>query len=452
MWSGEDILVSVLMPVYNAEAYLKEAIESILNQTHKELELLALYDDSTDGTWEVLAEYAKKDKRLKILMFSHHGIAAALNTGLDSARGKYIARMDADDISLPNRLAVQTAYMEKHPEIGVCATRMRYFQNNDAKMHRNMHAAVDTEELKAGMLFECMIGHPTVMFRRDTMIRGNWKYHSDILCEDFDLWSRMIEMVPFAVIPEILLSYRYNVNSITKNRVNDVLLSSCEIVKRALERNLKVNTKKYKIIDFRGIHQVIRLEETIVENLKRQSMLLYEIYDNNQKIKYCSSEYLNNYIKMKWKFQFRNFGLMDKCCKECQEIDVTKPYSSFIDNFSMEFCMVAERHILHMSLQKKVVIYGAGIRGCKLMERWEELSTAGSLAWNLVGVADKQKTEIIYKGKRIVCMKLSELSALEYDYILISTDIYYDEIKAELILAKISEEKIYHSGVLNLLA
>lgn len=450
MWS-EEIFVSVLMPVYHAETYLPEAIESILNQTHTKLELLALYDDSTDGTWEILAEYAMKDDRLKVLMLPHHGIAAALNFGLEIARGKYIARMDADDISRPDRLAVQAAFMEKHPEIGVCATQMRHFQGDGVCIKYPMITVTDSEELKAGMLFQCMIGHPTVMFRRDTMIKGNWKYDLNVLCEDFDLWSRMVETVPFAVIPEILLNYRYNINSITKNRIYDVLLSSCEIVKRTLERIFKIDTRSYQILDFRGIYQVIQLEEPIVENLKRQNRLLHEIYDCNQKVKYCNSEYLSKYIKLKWKFQFRNFGLMDQCCEKCQEMDITKPYSDFNDDLAQEVGRISNYLMSKMALPQKVVLYGAGIRGRKVLEQWEDLSLFGKVNWKLAGVADRQKTEMVYQGKQIACIKPSALYLLNYDYILISTDIYYDEIKTELIAKGIPEEKIYHAGILNLL-
>lgn len=451
MLPEEDILVSVLMPVYHAETYLKEAIESILNQTYKDLELLALYDDSEDGTWEILSEYAKKDERLQILMLPHHGIAAALNIGLKVAKGKYIARMDADDISLPDRFAVQVAYMEKHPDIGVCAARMNCFLDNGMCIRNQMPTAADAEEIKAGMLFQCMIGHPTVMFRRDTMIRGNWHYRSDVLCEDFELWTRMIETVPFAVVPEILLNYRYNINSLTKSRKNDVFLSSCEIVKQALERALKVDTTHYKIIDFRGIHQVVQLEEPIAENLKRQNKLLHEIYHNNLKIHYCHAGYLSKYIRLKWQSQFRNFGFMDRCSEEVMQIDVTKTDSDFSDEAAQEISSITDEWIREMRMPKNVVLYGAGMRGKRVMERWEELSSCKELAWKLMGVADKQKTQMEYSGNIIDCITPAKLLLLKYDYILVSTDIYYEQIKAELAAAGILKEKILSAGILNLL-
>lgn len=452
MQSGEDILVSVLMPVYNAETYLEEAIESIFHQTYKKLELLALYDNSMDGTWEILKEYAQKDKRLKILMLPHRGIAAALNIGLDAAKGKYIARMDADDISLPDRFAVQVAYMEEHPQVGVCAAQMRSFQDNGVWVGNQAVTAMNAEELKAGMLFQCMIGHPTVMFRKDIMARDNWKYHTDVLCEDFDLWSRMIETVPFVLLPDILLNYRYNEYSITKNRANDVFLSSCEIVRRALEKVLKIDTKNYKLFDFRGIHQAIWLDEPIVGHFKRQNQLLHEIYNNNQKLEYCNCEYLSGFIKRKWKFLFRNFGLMDQCSEKCQEIDLTKPCCDFSGDLAQEVGRIAEDLIGEMALPKTAVIYGAGIRGRKLMEQWDGLSSCGKLVWKLAGVADRRETGMVYQGKKIDCIKPSELSALNYDYILVSTDIYYDEIKTEMRSAGIPEGKIYHAGILNLLS
>src|SRR3990172_5385939 len=110
------IMVSVLMPFYNAERYVGEAIESILCQTFKEFELVAIDDGSTDRSLEVVRGYACRDTRIRCFSSAHKGIAATRNETLSRANGKYIAVMDADDISLPERLAKQVAYLESHPE------------------------------------------------------------------------------------------------------------------------------------------------------------------------------------------------------------------------------------------------------------------------------------------------------------------------------------------------
>lgn len=448
----EEILVSVLMPVYNVQTYVKEAIDSILNQTYTNLELLALYDESSDGTLEILKACASTDKRMKIIMLPHSGIASALNVGLETAGGKYIARMDADDLSLPDRFRIQVTYMEEHPDIGVCGTLMKYFRDDGTWLENNGMAAVNSEEIKAGMLFQCMIAHPTVMFRKETVIKGNWRYHLDVVCEDFDLWSRMMKTVKFGVIPEILLYYRHNPNSLTRARVNDVFVSSCEIVKRTLEQVLEMDTANYKITDFRGSSQVFQLNEPIGENFRRQYRLLHEIYDKNQKLRFCEAEYLARYANHKWKSQFRDFGLSDQCRKESMQIDFAETEHDLSEETVQEVDRIAADLIYEMAIPKKVVLYGAGIRGRKFIERLDYLISSEKLAWKLAGVADKHKTVMAYGEKKINCMKPVELLVLAYDYILVSTDIYYDEIKTELTAIGIPKEKILYAGVLNLLA
>src|SRR6266851_2185358 len=109
--------VSVLMSVYNGATHLREAVESIKAQTWEDFEFIVIDDGSTDESGSILAEYLRLDARVKIHTQNNHGLAAALNTGLDLARGKYVARMDADDISVPERLATQVSFMEAHPEV-----------------------------------------------------------------------------------------------------------------------------------------------------------------------------------------------------------------------------------------------------------------------------------------------------------------------------------------------
>jgi glycosyltransferase involved in cell wall biosynthesis len=151
-----QVPISVLMPAYNCEAYIKEAIESIINQTFHDFELIVVDDGSTNDTLNLIKSFT--DKRVVCVKNSHRGIVTALNTGLRIARGKYIARMDADDISYSNRLQKQYDFMESHPDVSVCVTHLT-FEN--------------------GQIGRCGSGywkHP-----QQTMANGNILYHGTVM-------------------------------------------------------------------------------------------------------------------------------------------------------------------------------------------------------------------------------------------------------------------------------
>lgn len=123
--------ISVLMPVYNTEEeYLREAIESILNQTYTDFEFLIVDDKSTNNAPDVIAEYAKKDKRIKVIQGLHKGIGFVRNLGIKEAQGEYIAWLDSDDISLPERLEKQVSYLEKNNDITICCTAFKIIPSN----------------------------------------------------------------------------------------------------------------------------------------------------------------------------------------------------------------------------------------------------------------------------------------------------------------------------------
>lgn len=155
-------VVSVLMSVYNCEEYLREAVDSILNQTFMDFEFIIIDDGSTDSTAAILAEYERKFTRLCIHHQTNQGVIASLNMGLELAQGKYIARMDADNVSLPERLAKQVDFLETHPEIGVLGTGAQIM---DGYGNTSQTVQFPTQH---GVLRRCLcffnpIVHPTVM-------------------------------------------------------------------------------------------------------------------------------------------------------------------------------------------------------------------------------------------------------------------------------------------------
>lgn len=203
--------ISVLMPTYNAEEYIATAIESILNQTFSDFEFIIINDGSTDNTADIVKTYAKADKRIKFVdNKKNQGLVAVLNQGLDMANGEYIARMDSDDISLPQRFARQVEYMDANPDVGVLGTAGQNFgADNSTNISPEI---VDVIELIRGVGFY----HPSVMMRKSVLDEYNLRYDPNYpLAEDHELWSRMLNVTKMRNIPDVLLKYRVHENSVS---------------------------------------------------------------------------------------------------------------------------------------------------------------------------------------------------------------------------------------------
>jgi glycosyltransferase involved in cell wall biosynthesis len=206
--------VSVIMPVYNSEQYLEEAVESILSQTFRDFEFVIVDDGSLDSTPLLLANYAARDPRIVTHRFaSNQGLSSTLNFGIHQARGEYIARMDADDISLPERLEEQLRFMEAHHEVGVCSTGAEFIGERQSTKWLNYSSH---DAIHARMLFVNAIAHPTVMLRASVLRANELEYDPNVrYAQDYELWSRMITKTRFANLPHILLKYRVHPASIS---------------------------------------------------------------------------------------------------------------------------------------------------------------------------------------------------------------------------------------------
>lgn len=196
--------VTVLMPVYNGEKYLQEAIDSILNQTFIDFEFLIVDDGSQDESIGIVKSYT--DPRIRLIENSENrGIEHVLNQGLEIAQGRYIARMDCDDISMNRRLELQVMFMEQNPEVGVLGGAFRTFGTNG--MRGVDRLPENDNELKAQLLFDGPFAHPTVMFRKTAL--GDVRYSSDYqYVKDYDFWTKLAPITKFANLSENLLFYR----------------------------------------------------------------------------------------------------------------------------------------------------------------------------------------------------------------------------------------------------
>lgn len=206
--------VSVLLPVYNAERYLRDSVQSVLDQTFRDFELIAVNDGSTDRSLEILESFARDDSRIRIVSRSNTGIVGALNDGLRECAGALIARMDADDISLPQRFAQQVKYLQEHADCVLVGSRVLLIDPDGAPI-RPWVDQLDHETIdRAHLDREWPVVHPAVMMRREAVERvGGYRQRYATL-EDLDLFLRLAEVGKLANLPEILLHYRQHFSSI----------------------------------------------------------------------------------------------------------------------------------------------------------------------------------------------------------------------------------------------
>ena len=198
-------LVSVLMPVYKTAPYLREAMDSILTQTFTDFELIVLDDCSPDNAEDVLSEY--NDSRIvRYKGENNQGLANVLNIGIEMARGKYIARMDSDDISLPDRLRSQVDYLDCHPDIDLCSCGMQLFgDNNDVWIRES-----EPEKVKITAAFFSPILHASSVWRRTVFESHHLRFRQEMVpSEDYDLWTRaLLDGLRLVNMPEVLYQYR----------------------------------------------------------------------------------------------------------------------------------------------------------------------------------------------------------------------------------------------------
>jgi glycosyltransferase involved in cell wall biosynthesis len=220
-------LVSVVMPTYNGADFIHDAIQSILDQSYSNFELIVVDDGSTDNTSEIVNAFT--DKRITYIKKpKNSGIADSLNLGISKARGSYFARMDDDDVSREDRLQKQVEFLETHKDVVVCAT-------NDQNLGGERPYLSD-QEIKIGLLFRNVIIHASVMM--PMTILETYKYDVNrVPSEDYDLWSRILNEGKFHKLPEPLMQIRYASDGQTATRRHEQLKLNVDICKRFLSND-----------------------------------------------------------------------------------------------------------------------------------------------------------------------------------------------------------------------
>lgn len=209
------------MPVYNAGKYLVEAIDSILAQTYVDFEFIIVDDGSTDESWATINRYAAQDTRVvPVQNNQNRGIVYTLNRGLSMSKGKYIARMDSDDISLPDRLAKQVNYFDQHPSVGLLGTNIAYIDEHNQLINqgRPKHHSIESKEfIQWSMLWRCALYHPTIMLRKQVLEKTGYRYEESFkYAEDYDLWTRLMEHTSVYRLHDVLVQMRVLSSSISR--------------------------------------------------------------------------------------------------------------------------------------------------------------------------------------------------------------------------------------------
>lgn len=328
----QESLISVVMPVYNGEKYLREAIESILNQTYQNFEFLIINDGSTDASEEIIRSFS--DSRIVYLQNDkNRGLVYTLNYGINVAKGEYIARMDADDISEPTRFERQLEVFLNDQEIGICGTWAKIIGSEIAFKVETEH-----EKIKCKLLFGNQFIHSSIMFNKALLDKSGIKYEeNDFPAEDFAFWIKLSQSVKMLNISQCLLDYRIHPSQIStasserqKQRTNELQIQQ---ISKFLNYEPSINEKKIHLLlanpdqeipdalSLKGIHlwlvklkklnsQCSYYDQSIFEECIKEfltSRFIFQSYRNNNPLFLISfySFYLQYHYKFGLKFHLK---------------------------------------------------------------------------------------------------------------------------------------------------
>lgn len=284
--------ISVLMPVYKGDKYLSKAVDSILNQNFKNFEFIVVCDNPTDETKELFNYYQQKDSRIKIFYQDRQGLVKSLNKGISLAKGEYIVRMDADDISLSDRLEKQVEFMDKNPDIGVSGTWVKIF--GEVSEYTLKHP-IDDGSIKSSMLFFCPLAHPSVIIRKDIFCNNGLCYRlEETYAEDYGLWARAANILKFANLPHVCLKYRMH-NSNTNSNIQKKV--SCDI-RLSQIRKLGINPTKLELETHETLSDhTFEISNDFIHNAK---LWLEKLQAANSRMRIYPEPAFSNVLLMYW--------------------------------------------------------------------------------------------------------------------------------------------------------
>ncbi|MEP4093191.1 glycosyltransferase [Reichenbachiella sp.] len=288
--------ISVLLPVYNAEKYLGACLESLLNQSYSDFELIIFNDASTDNSLDIILAY--DDPRIKIINSpTNLGYVAHLNHGIAIAKGKYIARMDADDISMPNRFEKQISFLEQNHDYSICGTWVEPIDQPVEKKIWQLpseHPAI----LIHHFFYNTAIAHPSVMFRKETIDKHHIRYDPSFMpAEDYELWSRISNFTKFKNITEPLLKYRQHPDQISQVQE-----------KKKKDALTKIRNTQLQLLDIEASNNSLALSTAIsnrnfsdlAADIDATEKWLMQMYHANQRISFFDDQLFNRELGYLW--------------------------------------------------------------------------------------------------------------------------------------------------------
>ena len=310
--------VSVLMPCYNAEKHLEEAISSILNQTYTDFEIVAIDDCSSDQTLEILHRFAEIDKRIKVYKNDENlKLVKTLNKGVNLCKGKYIARMDSDDIALPQRLEKEVQYLDEHNDYGIVSTQFSTFYDSPEKLYPYTNPT-EFEELQSYLLFKSGICHPASMIRKTVFTDLGLQFEEQYLhVEDYAFWSKALYKTKLGNIGgESLLLYRVHPSQVS-SMYEDLQRQNKKSVFKIHCQQLGLNYSDEALDIYASVAEANPTHSSF-EYLNKCEQFMKALITKNETEPFCSSVFLNNMLALHWIRLCANSHLGLKVLKRCK--------------------------------------------------------------------------------------------------------------------------------------
>lgn len=301
--------VSVIMPVYNAEVFIAQAIDSILEQTFKSFEFIIINDGSTDASLKIIRSY--NDPRIRVVSRKNKGLVATLNEGIKLARGEYIARMDADDISYPDRFSQQVVYLDKNKDIDLVGSQIITMDEAGNMSKGIVSKPIDPEDVRLLLGHGSIIAHPTVMMKLHSVKEVGGYREKYWPAEDYDLWLRMAEHGELANLPSVLLKYRISKKGISQSKGVEQSDESMRLAREWRKKHLDYS----RAVKPTAVYQFVRRYKKQQRSLASYSLQVYLrelLYSIREDILQSSKPmYAQVYLLMKLKaslFIVRKYG------------------------------------------------------------------------------------------------------------------------------------------------
>jgi glycosyltransferase involved in cell wall biosynthesis len=314
--------ISVVLPVYNCDKFIFEAIQSVLNQSYTKYEVIIIDDCSTDKTVEIIKGF--KDARIKLIVKEKNtGYTDSLNYAISIAKGKYIARMDGDDICLPCRFEKQIAFLESNKNVILCGSGIQIIGTDTILHHPSSH-----DEIKVKLCFGSSFYHPTVMGRKEFFIKNPYNRNLEP-AEDYDLWTRLAFQGELANLEEVLLVYRVHENQVSQvmNKYQTTVGYSSQ--NRMFERLVKTDKNRLELL-----HNIFKTQQNYTTaDFKKALIFILLLQKNNKKLGVYSKEIFAKALENKKNTFLKNYFRAEKV--NLNKVMIYFRHLTFLDVFRL---------------------------------------------------------------------------------------------------------------------